>query len=189
MLELSTATESSLQAGAIGFRGAEVVLIHTNLPESAWRNVLSSTEKPCILLGSAHLERSVIPLLIAGAKGHLLNEEVPEKLREAVETVLTGNIYAGPVLTWRLLTRLAALSKTPASLGRVEKSPNSELTICESKILNLIANGMSNQSIADTLSVSPHTVANHVHSLLKKLRARNRWEAVEISESPRSVER
>jgi DNA-binding CsgD family transcriptional regulator len=52
------------------------------------------------------------------------------------------------------------------------------LSVAETRVLHLIAQGLSNQSIADSLGVSRHTVANHVHSLLKKLSAKNRREAV-----------
>jgi two-component system, NarL family, response regulator DevR len=182
LLEFVSASEASVLSGAVEHSGSDVVLIDAGLPEPAWRNVISSTNKPCILLGSAYLDECVIPCLIAGAKGHLSDDEVPDQIRHAAETVLSNNVYAGPALTWRLCARLAALSGGAASAGAVETTPTAELTIAETKILNLIASGLTNKSIAETLRVSPHTVANHVHNLLKKLKARHRWEAVGMSE-------
>jgi DNA-binding NarL/FixJ family response regulator len=182
LLEVVKANEASAVSGGVGNSRADVVLIDAGLPEQSWRNVLASTDKPCILLGSAYLEECVIPCLIAGAKGHLSDEDVPGKLREAVETVLNNQVFAGPAVTWRLFSLLADLSGPGAPVAAVEVPPTAELTLSETRILNLIASGLSNQSIADTLRVSPHTVANHVHNLLKKLKARHRWEAVGLSE-------
>src|SRR4051794_21353594 len=87
-LDFVVATEPSGVAGAVDDSGAEVVLLDATLPQTSLRTALSSTVKPCILLGSANLEDCVIPCLVDGARGHLADHDVPHKLREAVDTVL-----------------------------------------------------------------------------------------------------
>jgi DNA-binding NarL/FixJ family response regulator len=184
-LEFAGATEASADIAAIELSHADLILMDSQLSESAWRDVLALTRKPCILLGSANFGSVVIPCLIAGARGYLTDREYPGKVQEAAETVLAEEIYAGPALTWHLLKHLAGLSAAPETPSREQQQASEELTVSETRILNLIANGLSNHGIAETLCVSPHTVANHVHNVLKKLKARHRWEAVGMSEELR----
>lgn len=180
-LEWTGAIAAVFCAEAVEQSRTDLILMDSRLSEPAWRDILRSTRKPCILLGTANLENVVIPCLIAGAKGYLADEEYPAKLREAAETVLADDVYAGPGLTWHLLKHLAALSAATGSVNAEERKASVDLTICETRILSLIANGLSNHGIAETLYISPNTVANHVHSVLKKLKVRHRWEAATMS--------
>jgi DNA-binding NarL/FixJ family response regulator len=179
-LNVVTATEHEASSGAASRNDIDIVLIDSRLPEPAWRAVLAGAQRPAILFGSAHFDECVIPAMVAGVSGYLSDDEIPHRIREAVETVLNYGIYAGPALSWRLFVYLAEMSESssPMRCDAVELPHSAELTFCEAKILNLVAQGLSNQSIADALHVSPHTVANHVHNLLRKLNARHRWEAV-----------
>lgn len=154
----------------------DIVLIESRLPEESWRPLLGLAPVPAIIVGSASVDHYVIPCLIAGARGYVPDEGIPREIRLAVETVLSGNVYAGPSLVSRLFSYLASLS-VPAP-ERPRESSSADLSVAETRVLRLVAQGLSNQGIADTLGVSRHTVANHVHSLLKKLSAKNRREAV-----------
>ena len=75
-----------------------------------------------------------------------------------------------------MFARLAELSRERARSERVEAL---ELTPREMEILQLIAEGLSNRSIAERLSLSVYTVKNHVHHILEKLHVQDRREAVE----------
>ena len=75
-----------------------------------------------------------------------------------------------------MFARLAELSRERKRSERVEAL---ELTPREMEILQLIAEGMSNRSIAEQLSLSVFTVKNHVHHILEKLHVQDRREAVE----------
>jgi DNA-binding NarL/FixJ family response regulator len=176
-LELKLREEGLILSQGVGRHSPDVLLLDATLPKESCRSLLDLADAPAIILGTAHLDEYVIPCLIAGARGYLSDHDLPCHLREAAETVLRGDIYAGPALVSRLFSHLAAISERFPTQTPIE-CPPADLTGAETRVLRLVADGLSNQSIADSLGVSRHTVANHVHGLLRKLNAKNRAEAV-----------
>ena len=108
--------------------------------------------------------------LVAGAAGYCLKDAPPGELAAAVRAVAEGGTYLGRGIT-------------PASLG-TQRMPGTQdsarigsLTQREVEVLGLIAQGMSNQEIADTLFVSEKTVKTHVANVLQKLDVKSRTQA------------
>jgi DNA-binding NarL/FixJ family response regulator len=105
----------------------------------------------------------------AGSSGFLDKKEVqdPAILVEAIHTVHKGDAY---------FTRTAA-TKAVRELRRLANA----LTNRELEVLKVMAEGAGNQEIASRLKISERTVANHVGSILSKLYAKNRTEAVALA--------
>ncbi len=104
----------------------------------------------------------------AGARGILSREADPERIAAALQAVDQGLVAVDPALGGTFLP-----SRNQAITYQVE-----ELTHREREVLELLAEGLSNRSIAVRLEISEHTVKYHVNAILRKLGAQSRTEAV-----------
>jgi DNA-binding NarL/FixJ family response regulator len=161
----------------------DVVLMDIRMPRldglEATRRILadaSSPDRPRILmLTTFDLDEYVLDALRAGASGFLLKDVPPEQLVAGIRAVADGQALLAPTVTRRLIeTFVDASARTnaprPAALD--------ELTEREHEVLRLIARGLSNAEIAQTLVVSGTTVKTHVARILNKLGLRDRVQAV-----------
>jgi len=121
------------------------------------------------VLTTFDLDEYVYAAIRAGASGFLLKDVEPAELVDAIRVVAAGNSLFGPAATERLLARFAE-PPTGRSLD--------ELTEREKEILCLLATGLSNAELAEQLFLSETTVKTHVSSILRKLRVRDRVQAV-----------
>ena len=131
-----------------------------------------------VVITTFDLDEYVFAALRAGASGFLLKDTEPDDLVTAVRVVATGDGLVAPAVTRRLIAEFARVSAPPAPPGR---DPLADLTDREREILLLIAKGLSNTEIADTLVLSASTVKTHVGNLLAKLRCRDRVQAVVLA--------
>lgn len=110
-----------------------------------------------------------------GAQGYLLKDVGLEQLVDAIRTVADGGAVVQPALTERLLR----IGDGHSSLDPAEPSaPTEPLTQRERDVLGLVAGGYANREIASMLHLAEGTVKNHVSSVLLKLGARDRTQAV-----------
>jgi len=116
-------------------------------------------------------EDDVVTALRLGADGYLLKDMEPEDILESIRTGASGKIIISERLTQLLAQALREEAKTPKSGVLVD------LTAREKEILGLIADGMSNRAIGDSLNISEGTVKVHVKHILKKLNLKSRVEA------------
>lgn len=116
-------------------------------------------------------EEYVIGLLDAGAAGYLLKSARARDLVEAIRTICRGESVLHPNIIAKLLQR--AMSKSVES----SKGP-ALLSERESKVLRLVALGMSNKEIAENLYLSERTVKAHLTSIFGKLNVASRSEAI-----------
>jgi len=98
----------------------------------------------------------------------------PAELVQAIEIVAGGDALLAPPVTKRLLARFA----TTLPAGAQDHDALSELTARETEVLQLLAGGLSNAEIAASLVLSEATVKTHISSILRKLRLRDRVQAV-----------
>lgn len=111
--------------------------------------------------------------LAAGASGFLLKDVRAEQLLEAVLAVARGESRLDPAVTGAVVKHFRQHAKRPPGT-----LPPQTLTGREEEVLNLLTKGMSNAEIAAALNVAPGTVKTHVATVLAKLGARDRVQAV-----------
>jgi DNA-binding NarL/FixJ family response regulator len=130
-----------------------------------------------LVLTTFDLDEYVYAALRAGASGFLLKDAGPERLLAAVAAVAGGDMLFAPSVTRRLIeayTRgVESAAVTPADLDA--------LTAREVEVLRLIARGMSNAEIADTLFISEATVKTHLNRTMTKLDLGSRAQAVVLA--------
>jgi len=122
-----------------------------------------------LVLTSFAEEEKVFPAIRAGALGYLLKDSSPQQLLQAIYDVYRGESSLHPSIALKLIREL----KQPPDLSPVE----SPLTEREVTVLKLVAQGLTNQEIADRLVISEWTVRTHVRNILGKLHLANRTQA------------
>jgi DNA-binding NarL/FixJ family response regulator len=129
-----------------------------------------------IVLGVPNNEAAILQYVEAGTHGYLLENESFADLVRLMRSIMQGETACSPQIAFSTFYRIAEL----ASQRREKQSlENMELSVRELQVLRLIAAGLSNREIAQQLFLSLHTVKNHVHSILSKLQAKHRDEAIE----------
>ncbi|GAA3133379.1 response regulator [Streptomyces rectiviolaceus] len=116
---------------------------------------------------------SLFPALRAGARGYLTKDAGGDEIVRAVEDVLSGDAGLSPQIQRRLLERLAEADLPPPA-----PEPPDGLTVRETEVLVLIAEGMTNQEIARAMHVSTATVKTHINNLFAKTGLKDRAQAV-----------
>jgi DNA-binding NarL/FixJ family response regulator len=163
----------------------DVVLMDVRMPVmdglEATKQILSSNpveERPRVLiLTTFDLDEYVYEALRAGASGFLLKDAPGQELVHAVEVVARGVALLAPTITKRLIAEFAARREPPP--GKPKKLD--ELTARELDVLGLIARGMSNAEISETLCIAEQTTKTHVGRILMKLHLRDRAQAVVLA--------
>lgn len=113
----------------------------------------------------------IVEAVELGVEGYLLKDARNQELAQAIRIVHNGGTMLEPVVATKLLQHMR----------KVEHTTPVELTKREQQVLTLMADGKSNQAIAEGLYISERTVKFHVSSILSKLEASNRTEAVRIA--------
>ena len=150
----------------------------------ATRQILANGPGGCriVILTTFDLDEYVYAALRAGACGFLLKDVTPEQLIAAVRLVAAGDALLAPSITRRLIERYAAHN------ARSELTADlSTLTEREVEVLRLMARGLNNEAIGETLFVGEATVKTHVAHILDKLHVENRVQAVVAAYESRLV--
>ncbi|GAA0690153.1 response regulator transcription factor [Kitasatospora atroaurantiaca] len=155
----------------------DVVLMDVRMPEvdglAATRAILKASAEPPKILVITTFENDdyVYEALRAGADGFLLKRARPAEIAHAVRLVAAGESLLFPAAIRRLA---AGHGNQPAR----DSMARAALTERESEVLRLMARGLSNGEIAEQLHLGVQTVKTHVSSVLAKLGARDRTQAV-----------
>ncbi|WP_372636099.1 response regulator [Cohnella sp.] len=102
-----------------------------------------------------------------GAQGYLLKNLNPRAWLEYLRAIAVDEVPMTRELAFRILKEFSPAAGRP-------KSPENPLTARETEILGLVARGMSNRDISSELTISEHTVKNHLKNILHKLHLENR---------------
>ncbi len=129
----------------------------------------ANQEARILVLTSFADDEQLFPAIRAGALGYLLKDSSPQELLSAIRNVNRGESSLHPAIARRLVRQF--------SQNGPEPSPENPLTQREIEVLKLVAQGLSNQNIADELVVSERTVGKHVGNILEKLHLANRTQA------------
>ena len=111
-----------------------------------------------------------------GISGFLLHDASASDVVAAVRTVFREKAHCPPRLCLKLFQCVSQIAReTPLKSAM----PRSNLTLRQQKLLTLVSNGLTNKEIASHLNLSEFTVKNHLHRIMRRLKAENRREAVE----------
>lgn len=126
-----------------------------------------------LILTSYEDDEALFAAIMAGASGYVLKQVRGNDLVEAVRTVAAGQSLLDPAITQRVLDRIRRGPDQPAELAA--------LTEQERRILELIAEGLTNRQIAGRMFLAEKTVKNYVSSLLSKLGLERRTQAAVLA--------
>jgi len=122
-----------------------------------------------LVLTSFSDDKNVFSAIKAGASGYLLKDSSPEDLLQAIDDVYHGKSSLHPVIAQKVIHEMHQPSDLPPT-----DDPLSEREV---EVLRNVAQGMSNQEIAQTLKIKEGTVRIHVGNILNKLQLANRTQA------------
>ncbi|MEU0407915.1 response regulator transcription factor [Streptomyces griseorubiginosus] len=160
----------------------DVILMDVRMPgmdgiEATRRIVAAGDRSRILVLTTFDLDEYVHAALRAGASGFLLKDVRPEELLAGIRAVAAGDAVIAPALTRRLLDEYAQHVPQPADVPAQEARLKA-LTDREREILVAIGKGWTNGEIAEHFVVAESTVKSHVRSVLAKIGARDRVQAV-----------
>ncbi len=125
-----------------------------------------------LVLTTYDTDEHIIEALRAGASGFLVKDTKPAELLEAIRTVAAGESLLSPGPTSRLIARALRAPSAPRAGGPEGLSER------EREVLTLVARGLNNTEIGETLGLSPLTAKTHVSRIMGKLAVRDRAQLV-----------
>lgn len=162
----------------VGELSPDVVLMDLRMPRcdgaEATRRIRAEYPGTQVVVLTTYADdESLFPALKAGARGYLTKDAGGEEIVRAIEDVLSGQAGLSPQIQRRLLERLSE----PETPVRPVQPPDG-LTLRETEVVGLIAEGLTNQEIARALQVSTATVKTHINNLFAKAGLKDRAQAV-----------
>jgi DNA-binding NarL/FixJ family response regulator len=155
----------------------DVVVMDLNMPDvsgiEATRRIIEDDPHANVLMLTMFEDNdSVFAAMRAGARGYLVKGSNQTEIIRAIEAVGAGEAVFGAPIAQRMIEYF--------STARIESGETAfpQLTDRERQVLDLIAQGNSNQAIAQSLVLSPKTVRNHVSNIFAKLQVADRAEAI-----------
>ncbi len=131
-----------------------------------------------LMLTTFEREDYLLAALDAGASGFLLKNARPEHLVDGVRAIAAGEALLAPELTRAVIERAVARDRATSATTPPSGTIPEELTEREVEVLRLMAEGLSNDEIAQALVIGRATVKTHVSNVLMKLSLRDRVQAV-----------
>lgn len=142
----------------------DVILMDINLPDKSGIELCKEVKEKypgifIIGLSTFNQQSFIQKMMENGASGYILKNATLEELVEAIETVVKGKTFLS--------------NETAATLRKPDNIAVPVITSREKEVLKLVAEGMTNNEIAQQLFISPTTVETHRKSLLNKFAAKN----------------
>jgi len=169
--EAGTAAEALARIPAVQ---PEVAVLDVRLPDGngveVCRDIRSRhPEVACLMLTSYADDEALFDAIMAGAAGYVLKQVRANELVDGIRRVAAGHSLLDPAVTNRVLARLRAAPE--------EDERFADLTAQERRILELLADGLTNRQIAEQMYLAEKTVKNYVSNVLAKLGMQRRTEA------------
>lgn len=152
----------------------DILLLDINMPKKNGIEVLEYIKQNKIpvkvLILTVHNEvEYLLKAVDIGIDGYLLKDSSYDELKEAIDVIISGNIYIQPSL-------LPALNESMEDYA-LDKEKIEWLTKRELDVLRLISKGCSNKKISDELTISERTVKNHISHIFRKIDVEDRTQA------------
>ena len=159
---------------AIPIAAPDVAVLDVQLPDGTGIELCRElrSDRPdlqCLMLTSFPDDDALLDAVVAGASGYVLKQVRGSDLIDAVTRVAAGQSLLDPVLAERAAHRIRS--------GPEEDERLRHLTPQERRILDLLADGMTNRQIADEMYLAEKTIKNYVSNLLAKMGMSRRTEA------------
>jgi two-component system, NarL family, response regulator NreC len=159
----------------------DVIVMDITLPDisgiEATRRIKEEFPEISIVALTIHEdEQYFFEMLQAGASGYVPKRAAPEDLITSIRAAFAGEIYIYPSLAKALVADFLG-----RSTQENEKTSIDGLTSREQEVLSLLAEGLSNDEIGETLQISKHTVARHRENLMRKLELHSKSELVKYA--------
>ena len=159
----------------------DVVVMDITLPDisgiEATRRLKEALPNIAVVALTIHEdEQYFFEMLQAGASGYVPKRAAPEDLIASIRAAYAGEIYIYPSLAKALVADFLGRSAQDN-----EKASLDGLTSREQEVLSLLAEGLSNDEIGESLQISKHTVARHRENLMRKLALHSRSELVKYA--------
>jgi DNA-binding NarL/FixJ family response regulator len=158
----------------------DVAIVDLDMPELGGVGVISELRRSlpacrCIVLSMHDDDTNLFDAMEAGAAGYLVKGASSDDIERAVRAAATGQLVFGPEVAARI-TR--AVTTTKRHKGH---DTFSHLSDRELQLLDLLATGLDNASIAQRLHLAPKTIRNQVSQLLTALGTQSRSEAIQLA--------
>lgn len=152
----------------------DIILMDNVMPvmngAEATAQILQKWPQAKIMMVTSFLDDDkVYPALEAGAVSYILKTSNAKQIAEAIRKTVNGETVLEPEVTTKMISRMRNGANT---------SPHEQLTEREMEVLLLVAQGKTNQEIADELFIALKTVKTHVSNILAKLEVQDRTQAV-----------
>lgn len=152
----------------------DVILLDLEMPRMGGIEAITEIkqvmpEAHILVLTSFAEDEKVFAAVKSGALGYLLKDSTPNELLRAIREVHRGEASMQPTIAHKLMRELQRTTTLPPT--------EDPLTEREVEVIKLVARGMSNGEIADSLVISERTVRTHVSNILDKLHLANRTQA------------
>ncbi len=158
----------------------DLVLMDVNMPVLSGPDAVRAMRTrfpglPVIMLTVSERDEDLFEAIRAGAQGYLLKNTSAAELIDALQRVHDGEAILAPSMAVRLLAEFRTLAE--AAPKEPVPAQVDALSERELEVLRLVAQGLSNKAIADSLNLSEHTVKTHLANILDKLHLRSRAHA------------
>lgn len=170
-MEIVAQAEDGLEAVAAFTQfQPDVLVLDLRMPrldgiEVVQRVITTHPTARILIVTTYQTDEDIYRCLKSGALGYILKDSNRETIIEAVREVASGLSYTPARIASRLVQQISQNPLTPRELD----------------VLRLVATGLANKQIADSLSISEGTIKTHLKSILEKLRAQSRTEAVSLA--------
>lgn len=149
----------------------DLVLLDVGLPDVKGLvligDILRCSPKIRIMVVSMHSKIDyIVKAFQAGAMGYLAKESAADLLLEGIEYVLKGQYFMDTSVSHQVVKKLVGLPDKEVTISGTDYDL---LTAREQEVMGLLAEGLSTTQVADKLFISPKTVENHRHSIMRKL--------------------